>query len=153
MRTINVPASLPEEYVALIEKAARQIAEDLGEGLDTLALAALLISAALAALARLPGNSARAWLIAYYVLQVASIEAIAIMGPVYIRPVNTAHALVVAVLFVAWATLGIRGQHQHPRRGHHQQFGRTTKDSIRSKIDLLINTWRGSYSTSSYWRC
>lgn len=37
-RAIYVPASLPDEYAALVEKAARQMVQDLGEGLDTLAM-------------------------------------------------------------------------------------------------------------------
>lgn len=38
MRAIHVPAELPEEYVTLLERAAREMADDLAQGLDTVAM-------------------------------------------------------------------------------------------------------------------
>lgn len=38
MRAIYVPAALPDEYASLLERAARQMVDDLAEGLDTLAM-------------------------------------------------------------------------------------------------------------------
>lgn len=39
MKTITVPADLPEEYVRLLERAAQEIVKDLAEGLDTISMA------------------------------------------------------------------------------------------------------------------
>lgn len=37
-RAIHVPAELPDEYVSLLERAAREMTDDLAQGLDTLAM-------------------------------------------------------------------------------------------------------------------
>lgn len=66
---------------------------------------ALVLSESVARFAGLTPLEECRWLLAYYALQTASIAAMGALGPGWIRPLNTAHAAIVTLLFAAW---GIR---------------------------------------------